>query len=263
MPFMSASPHLRPVAVMSALAEEIAELRAALAPSSTVDVAGTQVHRGQIDGHDVVIANTGIGKVNAALTAALLVERFNPEMAVFTGVAGGLDPDLDVGDIVIARTTANHDTGVLEGGGLRHYQAGHVPFFNPTEQFGYTTDADLLERVATRITPGELDPVSGRHDPPRVVLGTILTGDQFVNDPLVRDRLHTELGGLAVEMEGAALAQAAERLGVPHLVVRAVSDLAGAESHLDFTRFVSEVARNSARLVRQILPVLSPPSVRH
>lgn len=263
MPFMSPSLQSRPVAVMSALAREIAELRAALGRPSIVDVAGTQVLRGQIDGHDVIIANTGIGKVNAAVTAALLVERFNPKLAVFTGVAGGLDPALDVGDIVIARKTANHDTGVLEGGGLRRYQAGHVPFFNPTQQFGYATDADLLERVATRITRGELDPVGGRHDPPRVVLGTILTGDQFVNDPQVRDRLHTELGGLAVEMEGAALAQAAERLGVPHLVIRALSDLAGAESHLDFTRFVTEVARNSARLVRQILPVLSSPSVRH
>jgi len=253
---MGPSPDPRPVAVLSALHQEIAELRTALVEPTTVDVAGTRVDRGAIDGHDVVIANTGIGKVNAAVTIALVVERFHPRMAVFTGVAGGLDPDVEVGDIVIAERTIGHDTGVLERRGLRHYQAGHVPFFNPTEEFGYAPDPDLLKRVVSTAERVELEPVGGRSDPPRVVVGTVLSGDQFVNDPAVRARLHDELGGHAVEMEGAAVAQAAERLTMPHLVIRALSDLARADSDVDFTRFVGEVSRNSARLVRRVLPVL-------
>lgn len=253
---MNHSPDRHPVALLSALPQEISELRAAVAGPTTVGIAGTQVDRGTIDGHGVVIANTGIGKVNAAVTTALVIERFKPRTVVFTGVAGGLDPEFEVGDIVIAARTAGHDTGVLEAGGLQHYQAGHVPFFNPTEQFGYAPDPDLLERVVSVAERVELDPVGGRPDPPRVVVGTVLSGDQFVNDPVVRARLHAELGGHAVEMEGAAVAQAAERLAVPHVVIRALSDLAGAESALDFTRFVGEVSRNSARLVRRILPVL-------
>lgn len=259
---VSPPPDPRPVAILSALRQEISALRSALDRRSTVQVAGVPVLRGEIDGHDVVIADTGIGKVNAALTTALIVERFNPRIALFTGVAGGLDPGLEVGDIVIAQELLYHDAGVLESGGLWRYQAGHVPFFNPTEQFGYATDPELLARVVDNIEPAELDPVGSRREPPRVVLGTVLTGDQFVNDPEVRQRLHRELGGLAVEMEGAALAQAAKRLGVPYLVFRALSDLAGEESHIDFTRFLDEVARNSSRLARQMLPALLRPSAQ-
>lgn len=246
----------RPIAVMSALNQEIAALRANVDRPSTVDIQGSRIHCGHIHGRPVVIASTGIGKVNAAVTTALLVERFEIEMVLFTGVAGGLDPDLDVGDIVIAERTVGHDTGVLERGRLQHYQAGHVPFFNPTDRFGYTPDPELLERVMETIEGFELEPIGDRIDPPRIVVGTVLTGDQFVNDPVVRERLHSEFSGTAVEMEGAAMAQAAERFGVPHLVIRALSDLAGVESHIDFTRFFEEVSRNSGRLIRRILPVL-------
>lgn len=253
---MSQPADARPIALMSALTQEIAELRSVLDRASTGQVAGSLVHRGTIDRHAVVLANTGIGKVNAAVTTALVIARYDVRMALFTGVAGGLDPGLDVGDVVIADKTVAHDTGVLSDGGLERYQPGHVPFFNPTDRFGYTPDPQLLERVRARLADLELDPIGDRHRRPRVVIGTVLTGDQFVNDSAAREHLHDALGGLAVEMEGAALAQTAERLGVPHLVVRALSDLAGAESHLDFTEFVTAVSRNSGRLIRHLLPAL-------
>ena len=245
-----------PVALLSALTEEIEELRHALDDPSVMDLGGIPAQRGTLDGHDVVLAETGIGKVNAAVTTTLVIERFAPRMAVFTGVAGGLDPNLHVGDVVIARIVAAHDSGVLTPTGLRRYQPGHVPFLNPTDRFGYAAHPETLVHVAERLEGFALLPVADREQPPRVVVGTVLTGDQFVNDPAVRQALHGELGGQAVEMEGAALTQTAERLGVPHLVIRSLSDLAGAESDLDFSRFVRAVSRNSARLVRRILPAL-------
>lgn len=87
-------------------------------------------------------------------------------------------------------------------------------------------------------------------------MGTILTGDQYLHDEVTRELLRAELGGEAIEMEGAAMAQAAGLIGADHLVVRSLSDLAGADSITDFGRFVSEVASNSARVVRALLPVL-------
>ena len=99
-------------------------------------------------------------------------------------------------------------------------------------------------------------PPGGAGRPPKVVRGTILTGDQFISGEATRERLHREFGGRAVAMEGAALAQVAERLGLPWLEIRALSDLAGRESHFDFGAFVDEVAKNTAIILRRILPVL-------
>lgn len=215
---------------------------------------------GRLDGADVILAEAGIGKVNTAVATALLVERYRARFVVFTGVAGGLDPRLSIGDVVVAERTVQHDTGILEYDRIRHYQPGHIPFFNPTDRFGYPIPADLRERLKARLEGLALPPLSaeagGSGRGPRVVFGTVLTGDTFLNSELQRDLLRDQLGGVAVEMEGAALAQAAETLGAGHLVIRSLTDLAGADSIRDFGRFLDEVAANSARVVRHLLPVL-------
>jgi len=208
----------------------------------------------------VVIAEGGIGKVNGAITATALVERFGCRLLVFTGVAGGLDPELAVGDVVIAEKTIQYDTGVAGKYGLERYQPGHVPFFNPTDRFGYEPSPPLLAAVRRRLDGFTLPPLSSRAggigQPPHIVFATVLTGDQFVNSEVTRLRLRSELKGAAVEMEGAALAQTAEALGVDHLVIRSLSDLAGAGSIRDFATFLDEVAANSVRVVRHLLAAL-------
>jgi adenosylhomocysteine nucleosidase len=161
-------------------------------------------------------------------------------MMAFTGVAGAIDPSLSVGDLVVARRTIQHDAGVITPGGLERYQAGHVPFFNPTDAFGYEPSPGLLAAATSVIDEIELRPVLDRH--PLATLGTIVTGDQFLQDPVTRDRLLAELSAQVIEMEGAALAQFTSRVGCDHIVVRSVSDLAGEESTIDFERFLPEVA---------------------
>jgi adenosylhomocysteine nucleosidase len=149
---------------------------------------------------------------------------------------------------------------VIEEGRLHPYQAGHIPFFNPTPELGYAIRPDLLARVRARLEGLELPPLSaaagGTGRRPVLVYGTILAGDQFIHCEATRERLHRELQAQAVAMEGAALAQVAERLGVPWLEIRALSDLAGKDSRFDFARFVDEVAKSSALILRRLLPVL-------
>lgn len=248
------------VGLICAIPQERAALRAAIAHDERFEIGGFGFDRGLLDGHPVVLAEAGIGKVNTAAVATLLASRFDAGTLVFSGVAGGLDPDLAIGDLVVAAHAIQHDCGVIENERLHPYQAGHIPFFNPTRELGYPVEPALLERVRERLSDLELAPLSaaagGTGRRPRLVYGTILAGDQFIHCEATRERLHREFEAQAVAMEGAAMAQVATRLGLPWLEIRALSDLAGKDSRFDFAKFVEEVAQSSALILRHLLPVL-------
>ncbi len=250
------------IGLICAIPEELAHLRAALVHGRMVEAAHARFDHGTLDGREVVLVGAGIGKVNTALVATLLADRFACRLLLLSGVAGGLDPALGIGDVVIADRTVQHDAGVIEHGRVATYQAGHVPFFNPTDRLGYPVDPHLVERLRARLAGFALPPLSARAGgggagrPPRIVFGTILSGDQYIHCEATRERLFAELGGVAVEMEGGALGQVAQAFGIPYLDIRALSDLAGAESRFDFAAFAHEVAGSSASIVRHLLPIL-------
>ncbi|HUF97018.1 MAG TPA: 5'-methylthioadenosine/adenosylhomocysteine nucleosidase [Ilumatobacter sp.] len=239
------------VAVFAALRAEIELLVASLTDARRADVAGWPVWSGNLAGVDTVLALAGMGKVNTAALSGVVWERYRPGLMVFTGVAGALDPTLQVGDIVIGERTIQHDCGVISPHGLQRYQAGHIPFFNPTDEWGFTPSHEVLAMARDAVATTAFTPVLDRL--PAVSFRTIITGDQFLQDAITRDELFAELGAAAIEMEGAALAQAARQFGIDHLVIRSMSDLAGDESPEHFARFVPEVAANSARLVAALV----------
>jgi adenosylhomocysteine nucleosidase len=249
-----------PIGLICAIPQERIDLRADLEHDQQSSIGSFGFDLGRLDGHPVVLAEAGIGKVNTAAVATLLAARFHARVLVFSGVAGGLDPALAIGDLVIATRAIQHDCGVIEDERLHPYQAGHVPFFNPTRELGYAVAPELLARVRDRLEGLALPPLSpeagGEGRRPRLVYGTILAGDQFIHCEATRERLHREFQAQAVAMEGGALAQVGERLGVPWLEIRALSDLAGQDSRFDFAKFVEEVARSSALILRRLLPAL-------
>jgi adenosylhomocysteine nucleosidase len=226
----------------------------------SVNVAHTRFDAGSLDGSDVVLVETGVGKVNAALVTTVLAQSFGCRTIVLSGVAGGLDPDLSVGDVVVADRLIQHDAGLLEKERLQTYQAGHVPFINPTDRLGYQVDASMLNAVKGALLSLSLNSLSPRAGGwgrrAEIVYGTVLSGDQYLHSEPTRARLHREFGALAIEMEGGAVAQVCEAFGIDWLVIRALSDLAGRESQFEFCQFSSEVAASSARVLRTLLSVL-------
>lgn len=248
------------VGLICALPEELAHLRDALRHTRSVHVAQTRFDEGTLDGHRVVLVGAGMGKVNAALAASVLADRFRCRSIAFSGVAGGLDPALRIGDVVVAERAVQHDAGLIVDNRLQTYQPGHVPFINPTERLGYTVEPALLQRIRDHLLGMQLRPLplaaGGDDTPPQIVFGTVLTGDQYLHCGSTRDRLHRGFAGHAIEMEGGAVAQVAAAYGIPWVVVRALSDLAGHDSGIDFQAFAGVVAANSAAILRRLLPVL-------
>jgi adenosylhomocysteine nucleosidase len=238
-----------PIVLLGALDAEIQPIVAALAGREAVPVLGLPCVAGRLAGRSVVVAATGVGKVNAAMTTALLIERFSPAAVIFTGVAGALDPELQPGDVVVAEKLVQHDL-------VRHTEQGAVlrsvrnPVSGTPNPISLEANPALLALARQAAPRARLEPVEtgARRRAPRVSFGTIVTGDSFVGSLTKKTALRDELGGRAVEMEGAAVAQVCYQHGVPFLVVRGLSDRAGNEARSEAQRYLGVAAGNAARI---------------
>jgi adenosylhomocysteine nucleosidase len=232
----------RPLAVIGAMPEEVAPL---LSAAVEVREAGEGPHRwhvGRLEGVPVALAVCGVGKVNAAaLTQALLAG--GAAAVLFTGVAGGVDPDLRVGDLVVALDALQHDVDVT---GL-----GYAPGEVPGEGLVWVADPDLRDRVAAAAR--EVAATAGV----RVVVGRVASGDTFVADPARVADLRARFGASCAEMEGAAVAQVCARWGVPWAIVRSVSDTADHGAGVDFRAFTVVAAERAVEVVRATLRALA------
>ncbi len=251
----------RLLGVISALPEEFAHLSDQSGPAHRIG--GHSFWRGQIAGREAVFVESGAGKVNAGVATSLLLDRFECGALLLCGVAGGLDPALGVGDIVIGTSHVQHDYGTQREGYFLTIQPGSRPSRGGTDWHpGYPESGALVERLRGAIDGLSLDPLPedvgvGRRLP-SVHFGAILTGDSFINAEEQRQRLHKEFGAQAVEMEGGAVAQVARRWGgdIPFVNVRCLSDLAGRSSHLDFRAFLPVAARYASQVAHRLAPVI-------
>ena len=226
-------------AIVSAMQEELSSVLALMPDESKQRVAGRDFWAGHLHGHDVIAVLSRIGKVAAATTAVVLIEKFKVDRIVFTGVAGGLAPQVKVGDVVVADSFIQHD---LDASPI--FPKYEVPLYG-TDRFA--TDAALSEQLVRAAR--EALPSASLHR------GLVLSGDRFVSTTSESRALQTALpDALAVEMEGAAFAQVCHDYGVPFAAVRTISDRADDEAHGDFLTFIQEVAsRHSAAIVDALL----------
>jgi adenosylhomocysteine nucleosidase len=226
-------------AIVSAMQEELSAVLALLPDERKQAVGGREYWVGHLHGQEVVAVLSRIGKVAAATTATALIERFGVGRVVFTGVAGGLAPGVNRGDVVIADSFLQHD---LDASPL--FPRYEVPLYG-TDRFA--SDPALTEQLAAAVRKA----LHGTH----VHRGLVLSGDRFVASAPESQALQRALPeALAVEMEGAAFAQVCQDYGVPFAAVRTVSDRADDEAHGDFLSFIDEVAsRHSAAIVQAFL----------
>jgi adenosylhomocysteine nucleosidase len=226
-------------AIVSAMREELSAVLALLPDEQKQVVGGREFWVGHLHGQEVVAVLSRIGKVAAATTATALVERFRVDRIVFTGVAGGLAPGVNRGDVVIADAFLQHD---LDASPL--FPRYEVPLYG-TDRFA--TDAALTDGLAAAAR----EALHGTH----VHRGLVVSGDRFIASAADSQALQQALpAALAVEMEGAAFAQVCRDYGVPFAAVRTVSDRADDAAHGDFLSFIDQVAsRHSAAIVQAFL----------
>jgi adenosylhomocysteine nucleosidase len=233
------------LAVIGAMDEEVRLLHRAMEATQESVHAGIKVYRGSFKGTEIVLAKCGIGKVNATICTQMLIDLYRPDALVFTGVAGGLLPNMQVGDLVIASHLIQYDMD-LTVFGRRH---GEVP----GQDRMIESDPEMVSKCAAAFD----EAFEGDVDGPRLMLGTIVSGDRFIADTTTLRWLQREFSALATEMEGAAVGYTCKLNGVPFVVVRGLSDTAGETASGDFSANLHVVCVNSYRLLERLIPVFA------
>ena len=227
---------MKKIGIIGAMTIEVETLCAKLENMRRTDRAGMRFCEGKLHGAAVVICQSGIGKVNAALCVQIMADLFGVTHVINTGIAGSLDPELDIGEIAISTDLIYHDFDA----GAFGYPRGQVPGMDTHSFPADAAMGDLAQEVCT---------AQGL----KCKKGRIVSGDQFVADPEKKVVITTHVGGLCTEMEGAAIAHAAYRNGIPVLVLRAISDKADDSADMDYPTFERMAAEHSAQLVEALV----------
>ncbi|MDH4573345.1 5'-methylthioadenosine/S-adenosylhomocysteine nucleosidase [Salinicola acroporae] len=232
---------MQTLGIIGAMEQEVALLASRLNNPRTERHPGGIFHCGERHGLQIVLLQSGIGKVNATVGATQLMTHYRPDAIINTGSAGGFGAAMEVGDVVISSEVRHHDVDVTAFG----YEMGQVPGMPA----GFSADPGLIDTARACIeTLGAL----------RVHEGLICTGDSFMADPAHVDAVRKHFPQiLAVEMEAAAIAQTCHLFGCPFVVIRALSDIAGKESSLSFDAFLEQAATHSAEMVEAIIARLA------
>lgn len=234
------------IGIIGAMAEEVEAFKAVMSDSKTQQIAGVEFHIGHINHVKVVLAQSGIGKVNAALTTSLLCHQFKPSAIINTGSAGGFNGAQEVGDIIVSVDVVHHDVDVTAFG----YTLGQVPGM-PSSFAAAQALVDIAHQALEKL---EL----------KAHRGQVASGDKFMTN---HDHIRVVREGFpnldAVEMEAAAIAQVCHRFDVPFVVVRALSDIAGKESPMSFEQFLPVAAANAAKLIVEMLPQVAEQFPHH
>ena len=229
---------MKTIGIIGAMEEEIIVIRRKMTIKETKTIASMEFYVGEMEGQEIVLVRCGIGKVNAAVCAQVLVDCFDVSYIINTGVAGGLHPDVNIGDIIISSDTVEHDMDVTAFG----HEKGYIPRMD--KQF-FKADQWLVE-----IAEKSAEQIKGSQ---KVYVGRIASGDQFISSMKVKEEIYTNFTAYCAEMEGAAIAHTCFLNKVPFVVIRAISDKADQSAEVNFDDFVNVAARNASKIIQEMI----------
>ncbi len=225
---------MKKIGIIGAMELEVAQLKGEMTGASVKEKAGMHFTCGMLEGTEVVVVQSGVGKVNAGICTHILADTFGVDAVINTGIAGSLEAKIDIGDIVVSEDAVQHDVDATQW----NYAPGQIPGMAAA---AFETDgalADLAERVCREVNPDI-----------QVFRGRILSGDCFVSEREQKKRIKKTFGGLCVEMEGAAIAQAAYLNRLPCVILRVIADKADDSAVMDNRLFEEQVIRHCCSLV--------------
>jgi len=226
------------LAIMGAMQEEITPLLSYLSDIKEVSYASNTYYEAKYNGIDVVVAYSKIGKVFSTLTASTMIQKFGCNKLLFSGVAGGINPELEIGDLIVANKLTQHDLDITAFGHPNGYVPGGSVFVKTDEK---------LKNIALEVAS---------NNNIKIIEGTIATGDQFVADEKRKNFIQNIFNADALEMEGASVAVVCDALNVPCLILRAISDTADMDAGFNFEEFLEKSANNSANFLIKVIDKL-------
>ena len=224
------------IGIMGAMREEIEPILELVDEiDGEIDYAGNKYYKAKYNGLELVIAYSKIGKVNSALTASTMIEKFGIEIMLFSGVAGAINENLHIGDLIIATKLCQHDLDI-------------TAFGHP---FGYVPESKIFVESDERLNNIAKDVAKKLNL--KLLEGIIATGDQFIANPEKKEWIKNTFNADAIEMEGASVGFVCDSLGVPFFILRAISDTADMDAGFDFDKFLEGSAKNSAKFLFEML----------
>lgn len=230
------------IGIIGAMDEEVEQIVQVMEVEKEEVKASMTFKAGKLEGKEVVIVRSGIGKVNAAVCTQILVDDFGVDYIINTGIAGSLNAKINIGDIVISSDVLHHDVDATGFG----YAVGQIPRM---DTLSFQADEQLIELAKAACK--KVVPSIGAH------VGRIVSGDQFISDKAVKDKITANFKGYCTEMEGAAIAQAAYLNKVPFLILRAISDKADDSATLDYPTFEKQAIANSVLLIKELVATIA------
>lgn len=226
------------IGIIGAMDEEVNRLKAAMSETEIISKASMDFYSGVLCGKNVVVVKSGIGKVNAAVCTQILADAFHVGSIINTGIAGSLNNDINIGDIVLSTDTLQHDVDAVAFG----YEPGQIPRM---DVLSFPADEKLIDSAYNACKAACPDV--------GVFKGRVVSGDQFIADSSVKEKIKSRFGGFCTEMEGAAIAQAAYLNHIPYIVVRAISDKADDSASVDYPVFEKKAIENLVNMMKKFV----------